>query len=117
VPLDDRAVRQREHSVMLVELRDALDVGGVQALEKQPARSSGSLACARAGSDFLLLNVAVPQIGRGVGLGLDQHVWVTTAYALPAAGFTLMFGRMADLFGRRRMFMGAMLLLTVASIV
>ena len=66
-------------------------------------------------ADFSILNVAIPLIGEGVGLGVHQLAWIATAYALPAAGFALIFGRMADLFGRRRIFMLAMALLTASS--
>ncbi|MBM6405591.1 MFS transporter [Phycicoccus sp. CSK15P-2] len=68
-------------------------------------------------ADFSILNVAIPEIGAGVGLQLHQLAWISTAFALPAAGFTLLFGRFADLFGRRRMFMTAMVLLVVASVI
>lgn len=66
--------------------------------------------------DFSILNVALPQVGAGVGLGSDRLPWIVSAYALPAAGFTLLFGRMADLLGRRKLFMGAMALLIAASL-
>jgi MFS family permease len=66
--------------------------------------------------DYSILNVALPEVGAGVGLGLTGLAWITSAYALPAAGFTLVFGRMADLFGRRRLFLAAMVLLTAASL-
>ncbi|MER7706422.1 MFS transporter [Kitasatospora sp. NPDC097605] len=66
--------------------------------------------------DFSILNVALPQIGSGVGMSSDDLPWVASAYALPAAGFTLLFGRIADLFGRRRLFLAGITLLTVASV-
>ncbi len=66
--------------------------------------------------DFSILNVALPQVGAAVGLGLSELPWVATAYALPAAGFTLLFGRIADLFGRRRLFLTGIALLAVSSI-
>jgi MFS family permease len=66
--------------------------------------------------DFSILNVALPQVGAGVGLGVTGLPWITSAYALPAAGCTLLFGRLADLFGRRRLFLSAMVLLTGASL-
>ncbi|MET7304763.1 MFS transporter [Embleya sp. NPDC005575] len=66
--------------------------------------------------DFSILNVALPQVGAGVGLGSSELPWITSAYALPAAGLTLLFGRMADLFGRRRLFMSGVALLTAASL-
>jgi MFS family permease len=67
-------------------------------------------------ADFSILNVAAPSIGRGIGLPLKELPWVTSAYALPAAGFALLFGRVADLVGRRNLFMFAMVLLTLASV-
>ncbi|WP_207944768.1 MFS transporter [Actinomadura rubrisoli] len=67
--------------------------------------------------DFSILNVALPDIGAGVGLGLANLQWVATVFALCAAGFTLLFGRIGDLFGRRRVFLGGMALLGVASLV
>ncbi|NEA38782.1 MFS transporter [Streptomyces sp. SID11385] len=66
--------------------------------------------------DFSILNVALPEVGAGVGLGLSGLPWVTSAYALPAAGFALLFGRMGDLFGRRRLFITGMALLGAASL-
>ncbi|SNR47525.1 MFS transporter [Actinomadura mexicana] len=66
--------------------------------------------------DFSILNVALPLAGEGVGMGVDGLPWIIAAYALPAAGFTLVFGRMADLFGRRRLFLAGMALLTGASL-
>ncbi|TDD88707.1 MFS transporter [Actinomadura rubrisoli] len=66
--------------------------------------------------DFSILNVALPEVGAGVGLGDTALPWITSAYALPAAGFALVFGRMADLFGRRRLFLSGMALLTGASL-
>jgi MFS family permease len=67
--------------------------------------------------DFSILNVALPQLGAGVGLEVSALPWVVTAFALPAAGFTLLFGRIADLFGRRRMFLTGIALLAVSSLV
>ncbi|TDC93967.1 MFS transporter [Actinomadura sp. 7K507] len=67
--------------------------------------------------DFSILNVALPVVGRGLGFGLDDLQWIATAFALPAAGFTLLFGRVADLFGRRRMLLAGMALLAVGSLI
>ncbi|MFI6676318.1 MFS transporter [Kribbella sp. NPDC050470] len=66
--------------------------------------------------DFSILNVALPQAGAGVGLGPDGLAWITSAFALPAAGFALLFGRLADYFGRRRLFLAGMVLLACASV-
>jgi len=67
--------------------------------------------------DFSILNVALPAIGHGVGLSFANLQWVATAFALPAAGFTLLFGRVADLLGRRRMFLVGLAMLAAASLV
>jgi MFS family permease len=66
--------------------------------------------------DFSILNVALPETGAGVGMGVDEFPWITAAYMLPSAGFALLFGRLADLFGRRRLFMASMVVLTGASL-
>ncbi|MFB6621223.1 MFS transporter [Streptomyces sp. NPDC056374] len=67
--------------------------------------------------DFSILNVALPVIGQGLGFSLGGLQWIATAFALAAAGFTLLFGRVADLVGRRRLFLGGMALLGVSSLV
>ncbi|MFF0862495.1 MFS transporter [Nonomuraea sp. NPDC003560] len=66
--------------------------------------------------DFSILNVALPVIGSGLGFALSDLQWVATTFALAAAGFTLLFGRIADLFGRRRLFLAGMVLLGVSSL-
>ncbi|KES05430.1 MFS transporter [Streptomyces toyocaensis] len=66
--------------------------------------------------DFSILNVALPVIGEGLGFPLGHLQWIATSFALCAAGFTLLFGRIADLFGRRRLFLGGLAVLGVASL-
>jgi MFS family permease len=66
--------------------------------------------------DFSILNVALPHVGNGVGIALADLPWIVTAFALPLAGFTLLFGRIADLFGRRRLFLIGVTLLAVSSL-
>ncbi|WP_405803524.1 MFS transporter [Streptomyces sp. NBC_01187] len=67
--------------------------------------------------DFSILNVALPVIGQGLGFSLANLQWIATSFALCAAGFTLFFGRVADLFGRRRLFLLGLGLLGVSSLV
>lgn len=67
--------------------------------------------------DFSILNVALPIIGTEVGLPLEHLQWISTSFALCAAGFTLLFGRISDLFGRRRLFLLGMALLGLSSLV
>jgi EmrB/QacA subfamily drug resistance transporter len=67
--------------------------------------------------DFSVLNIAVPTIGSELGFELSNLQWIVTGFMLPAAGFTLLFGRVADLFGRRNLFLVGILVLGVASLV
>jgi hypothetical protein len=55
-------------------------------------------------------------VGADVGFSLENLQWIATAFALCAAGFTLLFGRVADLAGRRKMFLIGMALLGAASV-
>lgn len=66
--------------------------------------------------DFSILNVALPVIGAGLGFSLSGLQWIATAFALSAAGFTLLFGRIADLFGRRRIFLAGLAVLGLSSL-
>lgn len=65
--------------------------------------------------DFSILNVALPVVGEGLGFSLPNLQWIATAFALAAAGFTLLFGRIADLVGRKRLFVGGMVVLGLSS--
>src|SRR5438270_4449284 len=67
-------------------------------------------------ADFSILNIALPVVGEAVGLTVDDLPWVSTAFALPAAGLSLLFGRLGDLYGRRRIFLIGLFLLTAASL-
>ncbi|WP_250032854.1 MFS transporter [Paractinoplanes maris] len=66
--------------------------------------------------DFSILNVALPVIGADVGFSLSGLQWVATSFGLCAAGFTLLFGRVADIFGRRRLFLAGVGLLGISSL-
>jgi MFS family permease len=67
-------------------------------------------------ADFSILNIALPVVGEAVGLGVNHLPWVTTAFALPAAGLSLLFGRLGDLYGRRRIFLIGLSILAAASL-
>ncbi|MER5874103.1 MFS transporter, partial [Streptomyces sp. NPDC002044] len=58
------------------------------------------------GIDVAMLNVALPSIRADLGLATGELQWVMSAYVLGYGGFMLLGGRAADLFGRRRMFVG-----------
>ncbi|HWF54306.1 MAG TPA: MFS transporter [Solirubrobacteraceae bacterium] len=55
--------------------------------------------------DASITNVALPTIGRDLHINQTNLTWVVNAYTLTFGGFLLLGGRLADLVGRRRMFM------------
>lgn len=67
--------------------------------------------------DAAIVGVALPSIARDLGLANADLSWVTNAYALLFGGFLLLGGRLADLLGRRRLFVGGLALFTIASLV
>src|SRR5919197_1548851 len=67
--------------------------------------------------DVSIVNVALPSIQRDLGFSSTGLQWVVNAYTLTFAGFLLLGGRAADLFGRRRMFLAGLGMFTVASVV
>jgi EmrB/QacA subfamily drug resistance transporter len=66
--------------------------------------------------DASIVNVALPSIGTALDFSQDNLSWVVNAYVLTFGGFLLLGGRMADLLGRRRVFMGGLLLFALASL-
>ncbi len=66
--------------------------------------------------DASIVNVALPSIGSALHFSRDDLTWVVNAYVLTFGGFLLLGGRMADLLGRRRMFMVGLILFSVASL-
>lgn len=66
--------------------------------------------------DFSILTVALPPIGRELGVDGAGLQWIVTVFAVCAASFTLFFGRVADLFGRKRVFLAGIVLLGLASL-
>src|SRR3712207_6235971 len=55
-------------------------------------------------------------MGRELGFSRGDLQWVITAYVLFFGGFLLLAGRLADLLGRRRMFVGGLALFTLSSL-
>ncbi len=66
--------------------------------------------------DASIVNIALPSIGREVGIAQENLSWVVNAYVLTFGGFLLLGGRMADLLGRRRIFMVGLVIVAVASL-
>jgi EmrB/QacA subfamily drug resistance transporter len=67
--------------------------------------------------DATVVNVALPTIGRDLGLGLTGRQWVFLAYSLPLASLYLPAGGIADRLGRRRMFLLGTIAFAAASLV
>ena len=66
--------------------------------------------------DAAIVNVALPSIGKALDFSQDNLSWVVNAYTLTFGGFLLLGGRLADLLGRRRMFMYGLVLFSLASL-
>ncbi len=67
--------------------------------------------------DVSIVNVALPQMRHDLGLTLTSQQWVVNAYTLTFAGFLMLGGRAADLFGSRRVFLAGLGLFTTASLI
>ena len=66
--------------------------------------------------DIAIVNVALPSIQTDLDFSPENLQWVITTYAIFFGGFLLLGGRLADLLGRRRLFMAGLLLFTVSSL-
>ncbi len=62
------------------------------------------------------VNIALPTIGREFSLDAILLSWVTTSYLLTSAMFLVPFGKIADLYGRNRIFTYGILLFTLSSL-
>jgi EmrB/QacA subfamily drug resistance transporter len=66
--------------------------------------------------DNTVVNVALPSIQRELGVGLSQLEWIVTGYALSFAALMLTGGKLADLLGRRRIFVTGIVIFTFSSL-
>jgi EmrB/QacA subfamily drug resistance transporter len=66
--------------------------------------------------DNTIVNVALPSIQRDLGIGISELEWVFNGYALTFGVLMLTGGKLADLFGRRRIFIVGLVVFTVASL-
>src|SRR5690348_18509026 len=66
--------------------------------------------------DVAIVNVALPTIGPALGFSQSALQWVVSAYAIVFGGTLLLGGRLADLLGRRRVFVGGLLLFALSSL-
>ena len=67
--------------------------------------------------DTSIIGVALPEIQRSIGFAQSDLSWVFNAYVIAFGGLLLLGGRLADLYGARRVFMTGFAILTGASLV
>jgi EmrB/QacA subfamily drug resistance transporter len=67
--------------------------------------------------DVAIVNVALPSIEKDLNVSETTVQWVLIAYAITFGGFLLLGGRMADLLGRKRIFLVGLTLFTLASLI
>lgn len=68
------------------------------------------------GLDVSMVGVALPSIGRELGLGTGALQWIVSGYVLGYGSLLMLGGRMADLLGRRRIFLIALTVFAAASL-
>ena len=66
--------------------------------------------------DNTVVNVALPSIQAELGIGLSELEWIVAGYALTFAALMLTGGKLADLYGRRRVFVLGLVVFTLASL-
>src|ERR671923_97010 len=66
--------------------------------------------------DNTIVNVALPSIQRDLGIGISELEWVVNGYALTFAVLMLTGGKLADLLGRRSIFIVGLAIFTASSL-
>ena len=87
--------------------------------EQTLRRTALTIVCLGAFITPLMLsavNVAIPTIAEGLQMDAIAASWVPLAYLLSSGVFLLPFGRLGDMYGRKKMFLSGMITVTVASI-
>lgn len=90
-------------------------------IEKRPETDKTSVLLVAVISAFLTsfmgsaINLALPSIGSEFDAGAILLSWTATAYLLSSAVFLVPFGRLADIYGRKRIFLLGMLIFTISS--
>ena len=80
------------------------------------ALAAVSLATFMTYLDNNIVNVAIPTIQRSLHLSVSGLEWVVSSYLLTLAGLLLVGGRLADLYGRRRLFLAGLAVFTLSSL-
>src|SRR5580698_3271137 len=100
----------------------SLSVAPLEKLKGQQSHTSAILAVCCIAQLMVVLDVSVvivalPQMRHDLGLSVAGEQWVVNAYTLTFAGFLMLGGRAADLFGRRRIFIIGLTVFTVCSLI
>src|SRR6476619_7796306 len=66
--------------------------------------------------DNTVVNVALPSIQRDLGADLSELEWIVTGYALTFASLMLVGGKVADAYGRRKIFVLGIVVFSIASL-
>jgi EmrB/QacA subfamily drug resistance transporter len=66
--------------------------------------------------DIAIVNVALPSIETDLGFSQENLQWVISAYALVFGGFLLLGGRLADILGRRLIFIAGLVVFSIGSL-
>jgi EmrB/QacA subfamily drug resistance transporter len=80
------------------------------------ALTAVSLATLMTYLDNNVINVAIPTIQRSLHLSVSGLEWIVSSYLLVLAGLLLAGGRVADIYGRRRMFLAGLVIFTLSSL-
>src|SRR6266581_1399526 len=108
-----RAVHSKRATITWEDVMTIGTIRGNRAL----ALAAVSLATFMTSLDNTVVNVALPSIQRDLRLSLGGLEWVASSYVLVFASLLLAAGRLADLYGRRRLFLAGMAVFTGASLV
>ena len=95
---------------------DPAGSAGNRETRKWWALAAVSLAALMAYLDNNVINVAIPTIQRSLHLSVSGLEWVVSSYLLTLAGLLLVGGRLADVYGRRRLFLVGMAVFTLSSL-
>jgi EmrB/QacA subfamily drug resistance transporter len=80
------------------------------------ALTAVSLATLMTYLDNNVINVAIPTIQRSLHLSVTGLEWIVSSYLLTLAGLLLVGGRLADVYGRRRVFLAGLAIFTLSSL-
>src|SRR6476619_6787218 len=119
--MEDLTCETQVNFCKVVRLRDEHSNRGVEEMVSSDNKKWFALALILAVQfmtilDIAIVNVALSSIQSDLGFSQENLQWVISAYALVFGGFLLLGGRLADLLGRRRIFIAGIVLFTLSSL-